>query len=103
MSLVLIKGNQNLKGDTLFKYMCYLNSLGSEGKRRQSAAMLEILGGIFNQSKLNRRSRIFSQITNNMMTDMSIVDFSQEEDGIVLLMQNGILQPETVESPEEID
>lgn len=102
MSLVLIKGNQNLKGDTMFKYMCYLNSLGSEGKRRQSAAMLEILGGIFSQGNLNRRSRIFSQITNNMMTDMSIVDFSQEENGIVLLMQNGILQPETVDYPEEI-
>ena len=102
MSLVLIKGKQNLKGDTMYKYMCYLNSLGFEGKRRQSAAMLEILGEIFNQGNMNRRSRVFSQITNNMMTDMSIVDFSQEEEGIVLLMQNGILQPETVEYPEEI-
>lgn len=103
MSLVLIKGNQNLKGDTMFKYMRYLNSLGSEGKRRQSAAMLEILGGVFRQSNLNSRSRIFSRITNNMMTDMSIVDFSQEENGIIMLMQNGILQPETVEYPEDFD
>lgn len=102
MSLVLIKGNQNLKGDTLFKYMRYLNSLGADGKKRQSAAVLEILGGVFSPGNLNKRSRIFSQITNNMITDMTIVDFSQEEDGIVMLMQNGILQAETVEYPEEL-
>lgn len=102
LSLVLIRGKQNLKGDTLFKYMLYLNTLGENGKRRQAAAMLEIIEGIFNPSNLNKRSRIFNKIANNMTTDISIVDFSSEENGIVMLMENGVLSAETVENPEDL-
>ncbi|MBR2868904.1 MAG: LCP family protein [Clostridia bacterium] len=102
LSLVLIKGKHNLKGDTLFKYMLYLNTIGENGKRRQSAVMLEIIEGIFNPSNLGKRGRIFNRIANNMTTDISIVDFSSEENGIVALMENGVLQAETVESPEEL-
>ncbi|MBO5859926.1 MAG: LCP family protein [Clostridia bacterium] len=100
MSLVLIKGNQSLKGDTLFKYMLYLNSLGYEGKLRQSGAISEMLGNIFSPGNQNKSNRIFKQITNDMSTDISIVDFSSEADGINMLMQNGILQVEIVELPE---
>ena len=90
MSLVLIKGDQNIKGDTFFKYMLYLDSLGSAGKERQSVAIYHLLKDIFNPDNLNKRNRIFKQITNDMSTDISIVDFSSEEDGIVMLMENGI-------------
>lgn len=102
LSLVLIKGNQNLKGDTLYKYMLYLNTRGAEGKKMQSDAMLDILGGIFNPANTEKRSRIFSRITNNMITDITIVDFSAEENGIILLMQNGIVKAETADYPEEL-
>ncbi len=100
MSLVLIKGNQNLKGDTFFKYMLYLNSLGNEGKTRQAGAISEMLGNIFTPDNVNKSNRIFKQITNDMSTDISIVDFSSEEDGINMLMQNGIMQVEIVDYPE---
>lgn len=100
MSLVLIKGDQNLKGDTFFKYMLYLDTLGNSGSRRQSAAVSQLLESIFNPDNLNKRNRIFKQITNDMSTNISIVDFSSEENGIVLLMQNGIAETEIVEYPE---
>ena len=76
--------------------------LDENGKRRQAAAMLEIIEGIFNPSNLNKRSRIFNKIANNMTTDISIVDFSSEENGIVMLMENGVLSAETVENPEDL-
>ncbi len=100
MSLVLIKGDQALKGDTFFKYMLYLDSLGSEGKERQSVAMYHLLKGIFNPDNLRKRNKIFKQITNDMLTDISIVDFSSEEDGIVMLMENGITHVDIVDNPE---
>lgn len=100
MSLVLIKGDQTLKGDTFFKYMLYLDSLGSEGKERQSVAMYHLLKGIFNPDNLRKRNKIFKQITNDMLTDISIVDFSSEEDGIVMLMENGITHVDIVDNPE---
>ncbi len=102
INLVLIKGNQIIKGDSLYKYMLYLGTLGAEGREKQSAAMLEILGGIFNAANTEKRSRIFSQITNNFTTDMTIVDFSAEEDGVIQLMQNGIRESELAFYPEEI-
>lgn len=102
INLVLIKGNQIIKGDTLYKYMLYLGSLGADGREKQSAAMIEMLDGIFNESNTEKRSRIFSQITNNFTTDMSIVDFSAEEEGVIQLMQNGIRESEIAVFPEEL-
>lgn len=99
MSLVLIKGDQNLKGDTFFKYMLYLDTLANGG-RRQSVAISQLLESIFRPENLNKRNRIFKQITNDMSTDISIVDFSSEEDAIVMLMQNGIAETDIVEYPE---
>ncbi len=100
MSLVLIKGDQNIKGDTFFKYMLYLDSLGNAGKERQSVAIYHMLKSIFSPDNLNKRNRIFKQITNDMSTDISIVDFSSEEDGIVMLMENGIAHVDIVDNPE---
>ena len=101
MSLVLIKGDQNLKGDTFFKYMLYLNSLGNSGKERQSAAVYQLLDNLFTADNLRKRNRIFKQITNDMATNISIVDFSSEEDGIIMLMENGLLQSEIIDNPED--
>ena len=102
INLVLIKGNQVVKGDSLYKYMLYLGTLGAEGREKQSAAMLEILDGIFNEANTEKRSKIFSQITNNFTTDMTIVDFSAEEDGVIQLMQNGIREGIIAVNPEEL-
>ena len=82
--------------------MLYLTTLGADGREKQSAAMLEILSGIFNEANTEKRSRIFSQITNNFTTDMTIVDFSAEEEGIIQLMKNGIRESAVASYPEEL-
>ncbi len=89
MTLILIKGKQNMKGDTLFKYLKYLETLGARGSSLQAAAVSEIFEYVFTPSYLNRRSGIFSKFSNTLKTDLSIVDFSSSEEAIKVLMENG--------------
>lgn len=99
MNLVLIKGNQNMKGDTLFKYLRYLTMNGQEGRENQAAVMIEIFENIFNESNVNKRERIYNEFANTFITDITMVDYSQAEDGIVMLMENGVRQGTVVSDP----
>ena len=92
MNLVLIKGNQNMKGDTLFKYLRYLTMNGQDGMENQAAVMIEIFENIFNESNVNKRERIYNEFANTFITDITMVDYSTAEDGIVMLMENGVRQ-----------
>ena len=92
MNLVLIKGNQNMKGDTLFKYLRYLTMNGQDGMENQAAVMIEIFENIFNESNVNKRERIYYEFANTFITDITMVDYSKAEDGIVMLMENGVRQ-----------
>lgn len=100
-SVILIKGKQNLKGDSLFKYLRYLNTLGSRGRSLQASAVLEILDYVFKPAYMGRRSNIFSRLSNTLETNLTIVDFSSSEEGIKFLMKNGFSAKKTAETVEE--
>lgn len=100
MNLVLIKGRQNMKGDTLFKYLRYLSISGEGGRERQAQAVIEILENIFVQSNEGRRERIYNEFANTFITDITKVDYSKAEDGIVMLMNNGIQKGVVSSRPE---
>lgn len=102
INLVLIKGEKNLNGDELYKYMLYLNDGAVNGPEKQAQAMLEILGGVFRPENADKSEKIFSQITNNFTTDISVVDLRAEEDGVQLLMREGIKSAVVAVSPEEL-
>lgn len=101
LTLILIKGKQNMKGDTLYKYMLYLESLGAKGRSMQANVLTEIFESVFKPSYLNRTSSIFSKISNTLRTDLTIVDFSQAEEAVKILMEHGFVAMKTVDSPEE--
>lgn len=103
LTVILVKGKQNLKGDSLFKYMRYLGTLGEDGRNLQAAALNEMLDFVFKPSNANRCSSIFSRISNTLETDLTIVDYSSSEEGIKLFVENGISSKRTVESPEEVE
>lgn len=100
-AVILVKGKQNIKGDTLFKYLRYLGTLGERGRTLQASAMDEMLDFVFSSSYLEKRSSIFSRISNTLETDLTIVDFSSAEEGIKVLMQNGFASKKTLDSPED--
>lgn len=101
INLVLIKGEKTLNGDELYKYMLYLNDGAANGPEKQAQTMLEILGGVFRPENIEKSEKIFSQITNNFTTDISVVDLRAEEDGVQQLMREGIKSTVVAGSPEE--
>jgi len=102
LTVVLVKGKQNLKGDTLFKYLRYLGTLDEKGRKLQSSAMNEILDYVFRPANINRCEYIFSKISNSLETDLTIVDYSSAEQGIKLFIENGFAKKRVVETPEEL-
>ena len=103
LSVILVKGKQNLKGDSLFRYMRYLSTQGERGRRLMASAIGEILDGVFKPSNTNRCSTIFSRISNTLETDLTIVDFSTSEKGIKLIAENGFTSKRTIETPADAD
>lgn len=101
MNLVLIKGRQNMKGDTLFKYLRYLSLSGEDGRNRQAKTIIEILENIFTEGNVGKRERIYSEFANTFITDITKVDYSKAEDGIVMLMNNGIIRKSVVSKPQD--
>lgn len=101
-TVILVKGKQNLKADSLFKYLRYLGTLGSRGENLQSTVLTEILDGIFRPANTEKRERYFSKLSNTVKTDLSIVDYSAAENGIKAFMQSGIKKKVIVDSPEEM-
>lgn len=102
INLVLIKGEKNLNGDELYKYMLYLNDTAANGAQKQAQAMLDVLSGIFKPANIEKSDKIFSQITNNFTTDITVVDLREEEDGVLQLMQEGIKHTAVAVTPEEL-
>ncbi len=103
LTLILVKGKQTLKGDSLFKYLCYLDTLGAKGNASQALVMGDILKGVFKASTANKTDSAFAKISNTLNTNITIVDFSQAEKAIKILCENGFEAISTVDSPEELE
>ncbi len=102
MALVLVKGNQNLKGDSFYKYICYLGKLGENGMQQQAVALNEVLSDVFVPSNANRGTNIFSKISNTLDTNLTIVDFSCVEDSAAYFAENGIAVKNICKTPDEM-
>lgn len=100
LTLILVKGKQTLKGDSLFKYLCYLDTLGSKGNASQALVMGDILKSVFKPSRVNKTDSAFAKISNTLSTDITIVDFSRAEKAIKILCENGFEVVTTVDLPE---
>lgn len=101
-ALILVKGKQNMKGDTLFRYIRYLCTLGEDSLDLQADAMSEMLAYVFRPSNLNKCDGIFSRISNTLETDLTIVDYSSAKSGIEILVEEGFASIRTVEKPEKL-
>ncbi len=99
---ILVKGRQNMKGDTLFRYLRYLGATEYEGTRSQSKVFGEFLENVFSEKYIEKRTNIFSKISNSMTTSISIVDFSSHDIDVRALMENGIGSIDIVSIPSEL-
>lgn len=99
---ILVRGMQNMKGDTLFRYLRYLGVTEYEGPRSQSKIFGDFLKNLFSEKYVEKRSNIFSKISNSMITNISIVDFSSHDADVKALMESGIGNIDIVSVPSEL-
>lgn len=102
-TVILVKGRQNLKADSLFKYLRYLNTLGPRGKNLQATALADIIESIIKPSNIGKTEKYFSKLSNTVETNLSIVDYSQSEEAIKSFMRNGIRKRYIVDSFVELN
>lgn len=100
LTLILIKGKQNMKGDTIYKYLHYLATLGERGYSLQASALTEIFKSVFTPAYTGKTASVFSKFSNTLKTDLSIVDYSSAEKAIKILTENGFEALRTADSPE---
>lgn len=101
-TLILPKGAQLMKGETLHRYFRYLATLGPEGFMKQS----ELLGLMFKTELVPEGTESmtadFSYLANHLITNTSIIDFSQVSPGIESLMLSDATSYSAVASPEAL-
>lgn len=102
LTLILVKGKQTLKGDSLFKYLCYLDTLGARGNASQALVMGDILKSVFKPSGSGKTDTVFAKISNTLNTNITIVDFSQAEKAVKILCENGFDAVSTVDLPGDL-
>lgn len=102
LTLILVKGKQTLKGDSLYKYLCYLDTLGARGNASQALVMSDILNAVFRPSRAAKTDSVFAKISNTLGTNITIVDFSQAEKAVKILCENGFEAISAVDTPEEM-
>ena len=62
---------------------------------------MQIMGSVLSRKNSNRMSNIYSKLSNNLNTDITIVDFSQNEQALAVLAEKGILRKTVVQSVED--
>ncbi|MCR5484130.1 MAG: LCP family protein [Clostridiales bacterium] len=74
-SLVLMKGEQKLRGDDVLKYMHFCSLIGDEGLERQSRLIETMLRQYLTKENVDNGDRLFSSIINAVDSDITVMDF----------------------------
>lgn len=88
-NLILMDGNIGMKGDTLYRYLCYQGTMGDKGLEERAETLKEIFEAVLKEKYIEREDKIFAKISNALMTDISIVEFSQARENVELILKNG--------------
>lgn len=96
MNLVLVKGRQNMKGETFYKYLRYVVLMGDSMIAERNEAIEAVFASVFEKDNTESRTKIFSKLSNTLKTDITIVDFSKADEAIVFLMENGVKKTEHI-------
>lgn len=76
-AIVLIEGEQKLRGDDLLKYLRYCGALGEEGLEMQANALGELFVQYINEKNLAKRDNLYSILINALSSDISVMDFKK--------------------------
>lgn len=85
-AIVLIEGEQKMRGDDLLKYMRYCGALGDEGLDMQSKAVGEMFVQYINEKNLGKMNNLYNSLINTVSSDISVLDFKKAR-GMLEYMQ----------------
>ncbi|HCT17590.1 MAG TPA: hypothetical protein DIW36_09565 [Ruminococcaceae bacterium] len=78
-TLILTKGNQTIKGETLIKYFRYCKTLGVDGMRTQGKLICAMLDSYINDNNVDKGTRIYQRLLSNLDSNSDISYFEAAE------------------------
>ena len=76
-AIILVQGEQKLRGDELLKYLRYCGAIGDEGLEMQAAALGSLFVQYINENTFEKRDNYYSSLINTLQSDISVMDFKK--------------------------
>lgn len=89
-NLILPRGSNVIKGDTLYKYLVYTNFNHVQSEKLRADAFEQVLRNVINEENTDSIEKIYSRIANLLYTDITIVGFSEMRSYITDLFNTGV-------------
>lgn len=87
-AIVLIEGEQKMRGDDLLKYMRYCGALGDEGLDMQSQTIGELFRQYITEKNLGKMNNLYSTLINTISSDISVMDFKKARGMLEYMQRN---------------
>ncbi len=88
-SIMLIEGEQKLRGDDLLKYLEYCKHIGDEGLDLQAETVGMMLTQYINPDNLAKCDDLFSSVINNVESNVTVMDFKSAKEALTFISQSG--------------
>lgn len=88
-NLILMKGSNTLKGELAYKYLIYTGFGTNTELSDRSEAFILLIEKVFTQNYSQKADTIFSRIVNNMTTNITVMQYSENTDLLNYLFDNG--------------
>lgn len=97
-TLILTRGNQTIKGETLMKYFRYAKTLGTEGLKIQGELICAMLDSYINTENVEKGLKIYQKVLSkiNSDSDISYIEASKGIESLKVLCKSEDRQPATI-------
>lgn len=101
-NLILPRGSNVIKGDTLYKYLVYTNYNHVQAEEIRAKAFEGVLRNVINENNTDSIEKIYSRIANLLYTDITIVEFTEMRNYIIDLFNTGVKEVVAAVKPNQI-
>lgn len=97
-TLILTRGNQTIKGETLMKYFRYAKTLGTEGLKIQGELICAMLDSYINSENVENGLKIYQRVLSKIDSDsdISYIEASKGIESLRVLCKSEDRQPATI-------
>ena len=101
-NLLLAKGSTPLKGELLYKYLLYTGLKSDTRATDHCEALAKLLEAVFVPENRSKTDSVFSMVANTMITDITIMTYSENKALFDYLFENGLKSIKTAQTKEEL-